>query len=62
MPLYTYQCKGCGYKIEAIEKYDTRQTPQHCPNCNKDSASFVDEIQPFVYSKGRSFSRMRHGK
>ena len=62
MPLYPYKCKHCKHEFDDIVKYSKRLEKKDCPKCGKDGGEYVDEAQPFTYSLGRSFSRMRHGK
>jgi putative FmdB family regulatory protein len=33
MPLYEYQCDGCGHRFELIQKYSD-PPPDHCPKCS----------------------------
>lgn len=61
MPIYTYKCSGCKKDFDEIVKYDDRKKSQECPSCNKRLGEFNDELAPFTYSLGRSFSRMREG-
>lgn len=62
MPIYQYKCESCEHKFEDIVKYFGRKKRKKCPLCGKVKGIYLDEAQPFVYSLGRSFSRMRHGK
>jgi putative FmdB family regulatory protein len=62
VPLYPYKCDACGHEFESIVKMSEQKSNQECPECGKAEGKFVEEIQRTVYSLGRSFSRMRHGK
>ena len=34
MPIYEYECKACGYRLEAIQKISDDPLTE-CPECNK---------------------------
>lgn len=62
MPIYEYKCDGCGHVFDDIVKYELRDDMQLCPVCKELRGKRVDTAHGFVYSQGRSFSRMRHGQ
>ena len=35
MPIYEYQCKDCGHRLEALQKISDDPL-KHCPACNSD--------------------------
>lgn len=35
MPIYEYECKLCGHKLEIVQKMND-QALTECPNCHKD--------------------------
>ena len=36
MPIYEYQCGGCGHQLEALQKFSDAPLTQ-CPECGKDT-------------------------
>ena len=36
MPIYEYECRECGHKLEAIQRFSDAQL-KTCPACSKDS-------------------------
>lgn len=38
MPIYEYECKSCGHRLEILQKI-TEEALKKCPHCGKDSLS-----------------------
>ena len=34
MPMYEFECRGCGHKLEAMQKYEDKPL-RTCPECKK---------------------------
>jgi putative FmdB family regulatory protein len=49
MPIYEYQCRGCGQTFEKLQKMDERQRPIKCPHCGEKKAERV--LSSFCCSK-----------
>lgn len=45
MPIYEYQCKSCGHKLEALQKFSDAPLTE-CPNCNQ------QELQKLISASG----------
>lgn len=45
MPIYEYECKGCGHTMEAIQKISDDPLTD-CPECNK------SELQKMISAAG----------
>jgi putative FmdB family regulatory protein len=48
MPIYEYQCKGCGSSFELLVRSDTRVA---CPSC--DSGNVMKKLSLFAAHMGR---------
>ena len=35
MPIYQYECESCHEQFDDIRKYDQRDEPAECPECNE---------------------------
>ncbi|SHM02937.1 putative regulatory protein, FmdB family [Caldanaerovirga acetigignens] len=50
MPIYEYRCNSCGYKFEALRKFEERDNPIECPTCK--SSDTRREMSAFGTAKG----------
>jgi len=41
MPIYEYQCRGCGQTFEKLQKMDEGQSSIKCPHCGEKKAERV---------------------
>jgi putative FmdB family regulatory protein len=53
MPIYTYQCDGCGVRFDRYQKF-TEQTLTRCPECGKKTLRKVFQPVGIVF-KGSGF-------
>jgi len=33
MPIYVYECQGCGERVEALRRIERQDEPLECPEC-----------------------------
>lgn len=52
MPLYEYECRKCGHRLEKIEHY-TAKTTRECPNCGGVMERLISA--PAIRFKGSGF-------
>jgi len=50
MPIYEYECKGCGHRFEAIRPLGDRSRKLACPDCGKTAATRLPSV--FAASSG----------
>jgi putative FmdB family regulatory protein len=58
MPVYTYQCDGCGVRFDRYQKF-TEQTLTRCPECGKKTLRKVFQPVGIVF-KGSGFYATDH--
>jgi putative FmdB family regulatory protein len=58
MPVYTYQCDGCGVRFDRYQKF-TEQTLTRCPECGKKTLRKVFQPVGIVF-KGSGFYSTDH--
>ena len=46
MPIYEYQCKACGHRLECLQKFSDQPLTK-CPECGKDSLSKCVSLPSF---------------
>jgi putative FmdB family regulatory protein len=49
MPIYEYQCRGCGQSFEKLQKMDEGKKTIKCPHCGQEKAERV--LSDFCCSK-----------
>lgn len=49
MPLYDFECGGCGYEFETITKIDERV---HCPHCHKEMTRLMPSTHGIAMGVG----------
>lgn len=51
MPIYEYQCKDCGNRLEALQKISATPLTQ-CPNCNQQGLTKLVSASSFRLKGG----------
>jgi putative FmdB family regulatory protein len=57
MPLYEYQCEGCGHEVEVLQKHD--DPPPVCETCTEEMARQVSRSSFAL--KGSGWERDSYG-
>ncbi len=54
MPIYEYECTGCGEKFEAHRKISDKDSEVKCPKCGKKQPRRIFSIFSSSISSGQS--------
>jgi len=57
MPIYEFDCKSCGHKLEKICSPQVKETDLACPECGKKTLKKC--FSNFAYSSGSANSSFR---
>ncbi len=60
MPVYEYECKECGGRVELLRSVAELNTPVYCGECQKSNRDVVMKI--VVGATPLMFSEFLHGK
>jgi putative FmdB family regulatory protein len=52
MPVYEYQCRGCGGRFEALRRMSERAAAPPCPKCGAEETELALSAPAFVGGGG----------
>ena len=60
MPIYEYQCRGCGYRFEQIQGFEDKAIKK-CPRCKKSKVQRLISLSAF-HLQGSGWYETDYGK